>query len=148
MRRGSIKKSSNFKIQAEKSVFRNYLENIENCKTALLYPAMKDVLAPISRSSKLPARLSINHATPTAMIVPLSRVSTMAPKVMASLLSLDPLSSINNGYQIFRRPIFMGISTILIDHRISWRECRSKRTVLRSRSIWRKRSLFRRADSC
>lgn len=116
MRRGSIKKSSNFKIQAEKSVFRNYLDNLENCKTALLYPDMKDVLAHLSRSSKLPVRSSTNHATPIVMTVPLLRASTTATKASASLLSLDRLSSINSGYQMFHRPISMETLTISIHH--------------------------------
>lgn len=46
MRRGSVKKLSNFKLQAEKNVFRDFLDNVEQCKTAVLYPKMKDVYFP------------------------------------------------------------------------------------------------------
>ena len=44
MRRGSLKKSSNFKIQAEKNVFKGYLEKIDSCKTVQQYPHLKQVL--------------------------------------------------------------------------------------------------------
>ena len=43
MRRGSLKKSSNFKIQTEKTVFKEYLNNIDKCKTAQLYPHLTKV---------------------------------------------------------------------------------------------------------
>lgn len=43
MRRSSVKKSSMFKVQADKNIFRKYLENIETCATVRSYPHLLDV---------------------------------------------------------------------------------------------------------
>lgn len=47
MKRHSIKKASTFKLQAEKSKFVAYLEQIENCKTAERFPQIADVIPSI-----------------------------------------------------------------------------------------------------
>lgn len=49
MKRSSTKKSSTFKIQAEKNVFRNYLEHISDAQTVQDYPHLHDVLSLIFR---------------------------------------------------------------------------------------------------
>lgn len=43
MRRKSVKKSSMFKVQQEKIIFKKYLDNVQNCTTARSYPTLLDV---------------------------------------------------------------------------------------------------------
>ena len=44
MRRGSVKKSSMFKVQADKVIYKRYLDSIEACATAKCYPHLLEVI--------------------------------------------------------------------------------------------------------
>ncbi len=43
MRRKSVKKSSMFKVQQDKVVFKKYLDQIDQCETVRCYPKLLDV---------------------------------------------------------------------------------------------------------
>lgn len=43
MRRKSVKKSSMFKVQADKTVYKKYLDQVSECATVLRYPHLLDV---------------------------------------------------------------------------------------------------------
>lgn len=62
MRRKSIKKSSMFKVQQEKIIFKKYLDNIENSSTVRSYPTLLHVFIILSRVSKGPPKSSITIA--------------------------------------------------------------------------------------
>ncbi len=44
MRRASTKKASTFKLQAARTKYQNYLEDIDTCTVAKRFPTMIDVL--------------------------------------------------------------------------------------------------------
>lgn len=44
MRRGSVKKSSMFKVQADKAIYKRYLDNMETCVTVKSYPHLLEVI--------------------------------------------------------------------------------------------------------
>ena len=43
MRRGSTSKSSMFKMQNERNHYKDFLENVDRCKTVRLYPHLLEV---------------------------------------------------------------------------------------------------------
>lgn len=44
MRRASVKKSSMFKVQQDKNVYKKYLTQIESCAAARSHPHLLDVV--------------------------------------------------------------------------------------------------------
>ena len=44
MRRKSVKKSSMFKLQAEKNKFQKFLDEMDSCATITEHPSMRNVL--------------------------------------------------------------------------------------------------------
>lgn len=82
MRRGSIKKSSMFKVQQDKNVYKKYLDQIENCASARTHPHLFDVTLKLFRVSKRLLKLSIITVSSSQKKTHSIKESIMAAKLM------------------------------------------------------------------
>lgn len=80
MRRKSVKKSSMFKVQAEKTVYKKYLDEVANCVTARAYPHLQAVLTILCRTSSEYPRPSTSTATTSRRRRPSPGASTTAAR--------------------------------------------------------------------
>ena len=82
MRRKSVKKSSMFKVQADKTIYKKYLDQVSTCATVISYPHLLEVNILLFSQSKELLKLFLTTVTISQIKLRFLRASTMDVKIM------------------------------------------------------------------